>query len=105
MSISRIKVKDTVIAIAGASAGKTGTVVKIDRIKERAIVEGLNMRKKTVRRSQEMPDGGILDKEGWIHLSNLMPYDPKLKKGVRIARVKEGDTFVRVGKGSGHRFA
>ena len=105
MSISRIKTKDTVIVIAGASTGKTGTVLRIDRAKGKAIVEGLNMMKKTVRRSQQVPDGAIIDKEGWINLSNLMPYDPKLKKGVRIARVKDGDKTVREGKGSGHRFA
>ena len=105
MSISRIKTKDTVIVIAGASTGKTGTVLRIDRVKGKAIVEGLNMHKKTIRRSQKVPDGAIIDKEGWINLSNLMPYDPKLKKGVRIARVKDGDTFVREAKGSGHRFA
>ena len=105
MSISRIKTKDTVIVIAGASTGKTGTVLKIDKAKGKAIVEGLNMHKKTVRRSQKVPDGAIIDKEGWINLSNLMPYDPKLKKGVRIARVKDGDTFVRQSKGGDHRFA
>jgi len=105
MSINRIKTKDTVIVIAGASAGKTGTVVKINLAKQRAIVEGLNMVKKTVRRSQQVPEGAIVDKEASIHLSNLMPYDPKQKKGVRIARVKEGDKFVRQGKGKGgHRF-
>ena len=104
MSIARIKVKDTVIVISGASAGKTGTVMKIDRVKQRVVVEGLNMVKKTVRRSQQVPEGAIVDKEMPIHISNVMLYDPKLKKGVRIARVKEGDKFIRVAKGSGHRF-
>jgi len=104
MSIARIKVKDTVIVITGASAGKTGTVMKIDRVKQRVVVEGLNMVKKTVRRSQQVPEGAIVDKEMPIHISNVMLYDPKLKKGVRIARVKEGDKFIRVAKGSGHRF-
>ena len=104
MSIARIKVKDTVIVITGASAGKTGTVMKIDRAKQRVVVEGLNMVKKTVRRSQQVPEGAIVDKEMPIHLSNVMLYDPKLKKGVRVARVKEGDKYIRVAKGSGHRF-
>ena len=106
MSISRIKVKDTVIVIKGSSAGKTGTVMKIDRVKQKAIVEGINMVKKTMRRSQQHPEGAIIDKEMPIHLSNIMPYDPVQKKGVRIARVKDGDKFVRVAKGKkgGHRF-
>lgn len=104
MSISRIKTKDTVIVIAGEDAGKTGTVLRIDRAKGRAFVEGLNMVKKTIRRSQQYADGAIIDKEASIALSNLMPYDPKQKKGVRIARVREGDKMVREAKGSGHRF-
>ena len=106
MSISRIKVKDTVIVTTGASRGKVGTVMKIDHAKQRVIVEGVNMVKKTVRRSQQVPEGAIVDKEASIHISNVMPFDPKQKKGVRIARVKEGDKYVRVakGQGGGHRF-
>lgn len=104
MSIQRIKVKDTVIVIAGEDAGKTGPVLRIDRAKGRAVVEGLNLVKKTVRRSTERPEGGIIDKEASIALSNLMPYDPKQKKGVRILRVREDGKPVREAKGSGHRF-
>ena len=105
MSIARIKVKDLVIVITGSSAGKTGTVVSIDRAKGKAIVEGINMVKKTLRRSKEHPEGAIIDKEMPIQLSNLMPYDPVQKKGVRVARVKDGDRYVRQAKGKGgHRF-
>ncbi len=104
MSLQRIKIKDTVIVIAGEDSGKTGTVLRIDRLKNRAIVEGLNLVKKTFRRSADHPEGAILDKEASIALSNLMPYDPKQKKGVRIARVREGGKSVREAKGSGHRF-
>lgn len=104
MSVSRIKKGDTVIVNAGSSAGKTGKVLSIDTKKERAIVEGLNLVKKTVRKSQEYPEGKILDKPASIHMSNLMPYDPKAKKGVRISRVREDGKSVRVAKGSGHRF-
>lgn len=104
MSISRIKTGDTVIAIAGSDAGKTGTVMRIDRASGRAVVEGLKMIKKTLRRSQEFPEGKIVELEAPIALCNLMPYDPKQKKGVRIARVREGDGSVREAKGSGYRF-
>jgi large subunit ribosomal protein L24 len=104
MSISRIKTNDTVIVIAGEAAGKTGRVLRIDRVRGRAIVEGMNLVKKTFRRSQQHPDGAILEREAPIALSNLMPYDPKLKKGVRVARVREGGRSVREAKGSGHRF-
>jgi large subunit ribosomal protein L24 len=104
MSISRIKTKDTVIVIAGEDSGKTGTVLRIDQAKGRAFVEGLNLVKKTIRRSQQHPDGAIIDKEASIALSNLMPYDPKQKKGVRVSHVREGGKTVREAKGSGHRF-
>jgi len=104
MSIHRIKIKDTVIAIAGDDAGKIGSVLRIDRVKGRATVEGLNLVRKTIRRCTEHPEGAILDKEASIALSNLMPYDPKQKKGVRISRVREAGKSVREAKGSGHRF-
>ena len=104
MSVSRIKKDDIVIVNAGSSAGKTGKVLAIDIKKQRAVVEGLNLVKKTLRKSQQFPEGNILDIPAPIHMSNLMPYDPKAKKGVRISRVREDGKSVRVAKGTGHRF-
>ena len=104
MSVSRIKKDDIVIVNAGSSAGKTGKVLAIDVKKQRAVVEGLNLVKKTLRKSQQFPEGKILDIPAPIHMSNLMPYDPKAKKGVRISRVREDGKSVRVAKGTGHRF-
>jgi large subunit ribosomal protein L24 len=104
MSVSRIKKDDIVIVNAGSSAGKTGKVLAIDIKKQRAVVEGLNLVKKTLRKSQQFPEGKILDIPAPIHMSNLMPYDPKAKKGVRISRVREDGKSVRVAKGTGHRF-
>lgn len=104
MSVSRIKKDDIVIVNAGSSAGKTGRVLSIDLKRQRAIVEGINMVKKTIRKSQEFPEGNIADVPAPIHLSNLMPYDPKAKKGVRISSVREDGKSVRVAKGTGHRF-
>lgn len=91
---------------AGREAGKTGTVKRLNKAKGTALVEGLNLVKKAVPRSSEQAKGGITEKEAPIALSNLMPYDPKQKKGVRISRVQEGGKAVREAKGgSGHRFA
>ena len=104
MSLQRIKTKDTVIVIAGDEAGKTGTVKKIDLKKGRAIVEGLNLVKKAVRRSEQHPEGALLDVEAPIALSNLMPYDAKSKKGARIRAAQDGDRKVREAKGTGTRF-
>lgn len=100
MSIARIK-GDTVIAISGESAGKTGKVLRVMPGKGLAVVEGLNMVKKALRRSNTSPNGGFVDKEAPMHLCKLMPYDATAKKGVRISRVREGDKWVRKSKATG----
>lgn len=104
MSTSRIKKGDEVVKISGVGAGRTGRVLSVDPVKGRAIVEGLNLVKKTVRRSQENTQGGIVEKEAPIELSNLMPYDPDAKKGVRVKRVREGKKTVRKSSASSHMF-
>jgi len=101
MSVARIRKNDIVIAIAGDHAGKTGKVLRVLPKQGKAVVQGLNMVKKAIRRSQTAPNGGFADREAPIDLSNLMPYDPDKKKGVRISRVQEGDKTVRKSKASG----
>ena len=103
MAIARIKKNDTVIVTSGTDAGKTGTVTSVDPKKGVAIVAGVNVHKKAMRRTEKTP-GGIIDKEMPIRLCKLMPYDEGAKKGVRISRVKEGDKFVRKAKGTGRIF-
>ncbi|MBN2451980.1 MAG: 50S ribosomal protein L24 [Lentisphaeria bacterium] len=68
----RIKRNDTVVVIAGAEKGKRGRVLRVDREKQRVLVEGINVRKKTHRRSSDRPQGGIDDVACPIHLSNVM---------------------------------
>ena len=104
MSVSRIKKGDEVIAISGVDAGKIGKVLFVNNEQGRAIVEGMNIKKKTVKRSQDNPQGGIVELEGTVALSNLMPYDPEAKRGVRIRRVKEGGKSVRKSVATGHIF-
>ena len=104
MSVKRIKKDDTVIVIAGKDNGKTGKVLAVDYSKNKALVEGINMKKKTVAKSQAYPEGTIVDLPSPIDMSNLMPYDPEAKKGVRISRVREDGKSVRVAKGTGYRF-
>ena len=101
MSIARIRKNDQVIAIAGEYAGQTGTVRSVDPTAGKAIVEGLNLVKRVVRRTQERPNGGFDSVEAPLRLSNLMPYDAVAKKGVRISRVREGGKTVRKAKGTG----
>jgi len=100
MSVQRIRRDDTVIATRGVGAGKTGKVLEVAG--ERALVEGVNLRKKTLRKSQDNPQGGIVEKESPIGLSNLMPYCPHCKKGVRIARENADGKAVRKCRVCGH---
>ena len=89
------------VAITGEYAGQTGKVLRVMAEKGLVVVQGLNLVKKAVRRSQTSPNGGFVDREAPMKLSNLMPYDPDKKKGVRIRRVREGDKTVRKSKASG----
>lgn len=61
-----------VVVISGASRGRRGRVLSVDRKKNRVVVEGVNVRKKTVRRSQDNPQGGIVEVEASLHISNVM---------------------------------
>lgn len=67
-----IKVGDTVKVLSGNSRGQEGKILVIDKKKERAVVEGLNMIKKHTKPSASDPQGGIVEKESGIHISNLM---------------------------------
>lgn len=67
-----IKVGDTVKVISGESSGQEGKILTIDRKKSRAIVEGVNLMKKHQKPSATDPQGGIVEKESSIHISNLM---------------------------------
>jgi large subunit ribosomal protein L24 len=81
-----IKKDDVVVAIAGKErfAKKRGRVLKVFPSQGKAIVEGFNMLKKTMRPTQKNPKGGIVEKEGPVNFSNLMVYCPGCKKGVRV---------------------
>ncbi|MBB78962.1 MAG: 50S ribosomal protein L24 [Crocinitomicaceae bacterium] len=67
-----IKVGDTVKIISGESNGQEGKILTIDRKKNRAIVEGVNIIKKHEKPSAANPEGGIVEKESSIHISNIM---------------------------------
>ncbi len=67
-----IKVGDTVKVLSGESKGQEGTILSIDRTKERAIVGGVNLVKRHTKPSASEPQGGIIEKESAMHISNLM---------------------------------
>jgi large subunit ribosomal protein L24 len=82
--MARIVKGDTVLVISGEDRGKTGRVVKVIKEKNRVLVEGVNMVKKHTRPTQRDPQGGISDREAPIHISNVMPFDPKASRGTRV---------------------
>ena len=72
MRKTHVKRGDEVVVLAGSSSGKRGRVLEILAQKDRAIVEGLAMVKKHQAKTQEQPEGAIVEREGSIHISNLM---------------------------------
>ena len=80
----KIKKNDMVIVIAGNDKGKTGKVLKVFPVKNRVIVEGINMRKRHTKPTQKNPQGGILEKEASINASNVMMLDPKTNEPTRL---------------------
>lgn len=93
--MAKIKKNDTVKVIAGASKGKTGTVIKVDPKVGRVIVSGVNVCKRHEKPSQTNQTGGIIDKEMPIAVSNVMLLEGSLP--VRTRRVREsGKASVRV---------
>ncbi|MFK7697352.1 50S ribosomal protein L24 [Paenibacillus sp. HJGM_3] len=97
-----VKKEDTVIVITGKDKGKKGRIIAAYPRQNRVLVEGVNMVKKHQKPTQQNPQGGILDQEAPIHVSNVMLLDPKSGKPTRIGyKVLENGKKVRVAKKSG----
>ncbi|MEA2198006.1 MAG: large subunit ribosomal protein [Solirubrobacteraceae bacterium] len=106
---ARIKRDDEVVVIGGKDRGKRGKVLRVDPKKERVYIEGLNMvkrheRPRQVAGSQRAESvGGVIEKEGPIHLSNVMLTDPSDGKPTRVGfELHEGKRY-RVAKRTGKR--
>ncbi len=98
---SKFKKGDKVVVITGRDKGREGEILKMIRSDSRAIVQGINMAKRHSRPSASS-EGGILNKELPIHLSNLAHVDPKSGKPTRVGfRVLENGSKVRFAKASG----
>jgi large subunit ribosomal protein L24 len=98
MSKMLIKKNDMVVLIAGKDKGKTGKVLKVIPEKNRVVVEKLNFIKEFIRRDQSKNiQGGIMEKEGPIHMSNVQIYCSECAQGVRVRNKKlEDGTSVRI---------
>ncbi len=85
----KIRKGDTVIVIAGNDRGQTGTVQEVMHAKGRVVVEGVNLRWRHRKPTQQNPQGERIQTESAINASNVMFYDEKAKKGVRKRVAKE----------------
>lgn len=97
-----IKKGDLVQVIAGNDKGKQGKVLEVQPGRQRALVEGVNIVSRHTKPNAKNPNGGILKKEGSVHISNLMVVDPKTGEPTRIGRRKnEAGKLERYAKKSG----
>jgi large subunit ribosomal protein L24 len=109
MASLKIRRDDRVQVISGKDAGKTGRVLRVEPKKNRLYVEGLNIVKRH-QRPRSLKDtqrggkvGGVIEKEGPIHVSNVMLVDPKVDQPTRLGIDREGGKRVRVTKRSSTR--
>ncbi|MBE4906596.1 50S ribosomal protein L24 [Bacillus luteolus] len=96
-----VKKGDKVQVISGKDKGKQGVILEAYPKKDRVLVEGVNIVKKHSKPSQANPQGGIINKEAAIHVSNVMPLDPKSGTPTRVGFKVEDGKKVRVAKKSG----
>jgi large subunit ribosomal protein L24 len=103
----KIRKGDTVKVMTGKDKGKTGTVLTVERKKNRVFVDGLNMttrhqRPRSIRDAQRAGEvGGVTHQPGPIHISNVMLLDPKTNEPTRIRITREGGQRKRIAKRSG----
>jgi large subunit ribosomal protein L24 len=103
---SRLKIRrdDQVLVISGKDRGKTGRVVEVDPKRQRVFVEGLNIVKRHQRpRPGSTDPGGVIEKPGPIHISNVMLIDPTDSKPTKVGVVREDGKRFRVARRTGKK--
>jgi large subunit ribosomal protein L24 len=107
--VLKVRSGDEVQVMAGKDRGKSGRILRVEPANERVYVEGLNMVKRHMR-PQQVADtqrgqtvGGVIEREGPIHVSNVMLLDPRDHKPTRVGIEREGGKRYRVAKRSGTR--
>src|SRR5699024_530475 len=96
-----VKKGDKVTVLSRKDKGKQGTILQALLKRERELVEGVNMVKSHAQPSQDNPQGGILNKEAPIHVSNVLPIDPKSGEPTRVGYEVRNGKKVRIAKKSG----
>jgi large subunit ribosomal protein L24 len=98
----KIRKGDTVQVIAGDDKGKTGRVLSVDEVKQRVVIEKVNLVKRHTKARRQGTQSGIIEKEAPIHLSNVLLFDAKSGRGSRVGvRVLPDGTRERIARRSG----
>ena len=98
----KIRKGDTVQVIAGDDKGKSGRVLSVDEVKQRVVVEKINLVKRHTKARRQGTQSGIIEKEAPIHLSNVLLFDPKSGRGSRVGvRVLPDGTRERIARRTG----
>jgi len=97
----KIKKNDNVIVLSGKDKGKKSRVIAVDPEKNRVLVEGVKIVKRHTKPNAATPNGGIVEKEAFIHASNVALVDPKGGKATRVGRKEVDGKLVRYAKKSG----
>ena len=96
--MQKLKVNDTVVVLAGKDKGKQGKVKNINWKTNRVLVEGVNVLKKAMKPTQASPQGGLVDLEKALHISNVAVADPKSGKATRVKVQEKNGKKIRVAK-------
>jgi len=99
----KVRRDDTVKVISGKDKGKTGRILRVDTAREKVFVEGLNIQKRHQRSRPNVPGdvGGVIEREGPIHVSNVMLLDPKSGEPTRVGISRENGQRTRIARRSG----
>ncbi|MBS3820712.1 MAG: 50S ribosomal protein L24 [Planctomycetes bacterium] len=93
---------DTVVVIAGEDKGKTGEVLRVDTKADRVLVQGVNRVYRHMRPSRQHPQGGRIQKEMPIHISNVLPADPETSQPTRVGvKINDDGSKERIARKSG----
>jgi large subunit ribosomal protein L24 len=99
---THVKKGDTVVVLAGDDKGKTGEVLRVDAGSGKVLVQGVNRVYRHMRPSRQHPQGGRIQKEMPIHISNVLPVDPETSQPTRVGyRLGSDDSKERIARKSG----
>ena len=104
MSKLKIRKNDNIKVICGRTQdkGRTGKVLWVDKANQRVLIEGINMRKKAMRKTQQNPKGGIIEIEAPVHISNIIVINSKSNKPAKVGFKKnDAGKTVRYDKKTG----